>query len=163
MTRNKLTDAMAAVDSGESPFVGDGSADFNVEAASDVPIEPSVAPKVHDGWNRTVFQAPQSFGAIPATDHDALEAQLTSELADGVEKLLSTREATHGDYANTARVAQILKRILTGEMGDEKYTDRQRESLDLICTKLARIVSGNANEPDHWLDIAGYAKIAIDE
>ena len=153
----------------------------------DEPIEPSVEKRpTHDRWSSPLPFVDQgspngdytaetighldkgkfvidSFNTIPATDHDALEAQLTSELADGVEKLLSTREATHGDYANTARVAQILKRILTGEMGDEKYTDRQRESLDLICTKLARIVSGNANEPDHWRDIAGYATLAIDE
>ena len=157
------------------------------EPPLDTPIEPSVAPKAHTGriYGATVmpgeiigsvepsvapsrrgssWDAPYEFGVIPATDHDALEAQLTSEPADGVEKVISTREATHGSYADTARVAQTLKRVLRNETAHyETLNSRQRESLDLICTKLARIVSGNANEPDHWLDIQGYAKIAIDE
>lgn len=156
MTRNKLTEALDAIDKGESPFN---------EPPLDTPLEPSVAPKAHDAWNRTVFQDPQPFGAIPATDHDALEA----ELADGVEKMISTREATHGDYANTARVAQLLKKVIALELNDREYrgqpplTDRQHESIDLICTKLARIVSGDSGFGDHWRDVSGYAKIAIDE
>jgi len=36
------------------------------------------------------------------------------------------------------------------------------ESLDLICTKLSRIVTGDCNHQDHWLDIAGYATLISD-
>lgn len=32
-----------------------------------------------------------------------------------------------------------------------------QESIDMILTKISRIVSGNPSEPDHWDDIAGYA------
>ncbi len=39
----------------------------------------------------------------------------------------------------------------------------QRESLDLIATKIARILSGDPNHEDHWLDIEGYARIACME
>jgi hypothetical protein len=34
-----------------------------------------------------------------------------------------------------------------------------RESLDMISNKIARIVNGNPSEPDHWIDIAGYATL----
>lgn len=42
-------------------------------------------------------------------------------------------------------------------------TGTQLESLDLILTKIARILSGDPNEPDHWRDIEGYARIANKE
>ncbi len=170
MTENKLSEAMKAVSAGESPFTGDGAADFNVEAAGDVPIEPSVAPrdrfKRGDFVKATIGLASEDGSAAKAKPVllgvekvDALEA----ELAAGVDQVIASREKTHGSYANTARVAQTLKRILRAETANyETLTFRQRESLDHICTKLARIVSGDASEPDHWLDIQGYAKIAID-
>ena len=39
----------------------------------------------------------------------------------------------------------------------------QLESMDLILTKIARILSGDPNEPDHWRDIEGYARLANKE
>ena len=74
--------------------------------------------------------------------------------------LLNEREKTHGDYADVARVAQCLKGAL--QVGPvDVLPDVHRESLDLICTKMARIVCGDHNEPDHWTDIMGYAKLVL--
>lgn len=71
--------------------------------------------------------------------------------------LLDERAQTHGDYATTALIAQGLKAVIA------PYTTHlsaaQCESLDLICTKIARICSGNPDEPDHWCDIEGYARL----
>jgi hypothetical protein len=33
------------------------------------------------------------------------------------------------------------------------------ETLDMIAHKIGRIIAGNAAEPDHWRDIAGYAQL----
>ena len=71
--------------------------------------------------------------------------------------MLVERETTHGDFNRTAQVAQDLKGVLSTSTHKIPYT--QAEALDLICTKLARIVCGNPNEPDHWKDIAGYANL----
>jgi hypothetical protein len=35
----------------------------------------------------------------------------------------------------------------------------QKEALDMICSKISRILSGNPDFPDHWLDIEGYARL----
>ncbi len=75
------------------------------------------------------------------------------------EPLLTTRETTHGDYADTARIAQTLKEALRSQHGWGNLDDAQRESLEMMATKQARILSGNPNEKDHWDDIAGYAKL----
>lgn len=77
--------------------------------------------------------------------------------------LISERAATHGDYGDNARVAQVIKRILQSEGNWLRLTDVQKESLDLIATKIGRIMSGNPHAQDHWDDIAGYAKLAANE
>jgi hypothetical protein len=38
-------------------------------------------------------------------------------------------------------------------------TASQKEALDMIQHKVARILNGNANHQDHWVDIAGYAEL----
>lgn len=72
--------------------------------------------------------------------------------------LLQEREKTHGDFRETAQLAQLLKRQLDYGCLDARHA----ECLDLICTKIARIVCGKAKEKDHWLDIAGYAKLGAE-
>jgi len=41
------------------------------------------------------------------------------------------------------------------------YAD-QREALDMICHKIARIVNGNPDYADSWTDIAGYATLVAE-
>jgi len=40
--------------------------------------------------------------------------------------------------------------------------DVQKEALEMILHKVARIVSGNPNHADHWHDIGGYSKLVED-
>lgn len=74
--------------------------------------------------------------------------------------ILKERQKTHGEYANVARIAQSLKAILQDGPSYDGLTLMQRESLDLICTKLSRIVCG-APEKDHWVDLSGYADLIV--
>lgn len=73
--------------------------------------------------------------------------------------LLVTREATHGKFSETARVAQELKTVMVQSEGYSRLSHAQREVLDMLATKIGRILSGNPLEPDHWDDIAGYGKL----
>ena len=78
-----------------------------------------------------------------------------------VGEVLNERGTTHGAFEQNAEVSQALKRVLQYENASP-MTDVQHEALDNICQKLARIVCGNPNHIDHWIDIAGYAMLAID-
>ena len=40
--------------------------------------------------------------------------------------------------------------------------DDQIEALDMIASKIARVVNGNPNHIDSWIDIAGYATLVAD-
>lgn len=77
-----------------------------------------------------------------------------------VESTIATRHSMHGDYSTTADIAQGIKACLRDSPKWLHMHKNNRESLDLIATKMARIVSGDEFEPDHWHDIQGYAKLA---
>lgn len=76
--------------------------------------------------------------------------------------LLQEREKTHGDYRSTAEISQRLKKIINEntQISHPHFGNIHRESLEMICTKIARILAGDPTVKDHWDDIAGYAKLA---
>lgn len=73
--------------------------------------------------------------------------------------ILKERQKTHGLYSDTAKVAQMIKSIIAEYNNGLSFI--QRESLDLIATKMARILSGDADEPDHWRDLCGYSSLVL--
>lgn len=80
------------------------------------------------------------------------------------EQILEERKGTHGSFADNARVSQCLKQVLHNERSFYvSLSHSQQEALDMICCKISRILSGNADEPDHWQDIAGYATLVVKE
>ena len=73
--------------------------------------------------------------------------------------ILNERQKTHGDYYRTAATAQALKDEMRRGMNWTSLDDMQRETLEMVATKIGRILSGNPHEIDHWKDIAGYAQL----
>ena len=73
--------------------------------------------------------------------------------------ILDERENTHGDYYRVAMMAQSIKEAMCVGDNWEELDDLQRESLEMIASKIGRILSGNPHEVDHWRDIAGYATL----
>jgi hypothetical protein len=79
----------------------------------------------------------------------------------GVQELLAERQKTHGSFRLNALHGQELREMFRSSEGWIKANARQREALDYIAGKLARILSGQPGHADHWDDIAGYAKLAV--
>jgi hypothetical protein len=77
--------------------------------------------------------------------------------------ILEERQGTHGDFAWVAEISQELKDCFRQKADWYNLTNVQREALDNIAQKTARIFSGNPNFADHWVDIQGYAKLAEKE
>lgn len=74
-----------------------------------------------------------------------------------VARTLDERGKAYGDYEPMAQAAQTLKGYMRSRQGWEHLDPYQRESLDMIATKIARILTGDPNKADSWHDIAGYA------
>jgi hypothetical protein len=79
-----------------------------------------------------------------------------------IDNLLDERQTTHGEFAETAMIAQAIKTALRAGPNWSMMTAAQRETLEGIATKQARIVCGDANFQDHWDDIAGWALKAVE-
>jgi len=75
------------------------------------------------------------------------------------EQLLVERHKTHGSFKDNAQTMQALKRICHVSRNWGMMNDVRKESVEMICHKLGRILSGDPSFQDHWDDIAGYAKL----
>ena len=77
--------------------------------------------------------------------------------------LLDEREKTHGPFMTVACKAQQIKDAVQGGKNWRELDDMQREALQMIASKIARILEGNHDEVDHWRDVAGYAELVVRE
>jgi len=85
-----------------------------------------------------------------------------AEADTDVDAILDERASTYGSFEDVAETAQSIKDILYGTTGLPKIRSDQREALDMIASKIARIVNGDPDYVDSWLDIAGYATLVAD-
>jgi hypothetical protein len=82
------------------------------------------------------------------------------EQQDIVSKTLEERGKRHGPFLTHSNIAQCLKESMRVNRTEwEALDDDQKESLEMIAHKIARILNGDPNYPDSWVDIAGYATL----
>jgi transposase len=83
---------------------------------------------------------------------------------DQVDETLDARALDYGKFIEGAEVMQMLKRVVQNALNnrDKVLAHDQAESMDMIIHKIGRIINGNPDVVDHWLDIAGYAKLVAD-
>lgn len=77
-----------------------------------------------------------------------------------INKVLAERGVNYGDFSFVAFRSQQIQNHLRVHDPEKQYTPTQREALQMIASKLARIVTGNPGHRDSWIDIAGYAQLA---
>jgi len=85
--------------------------------------------------------------------------------ATDITATLTERGSRYGKFISHASASQALKKMIRAHMGGDKWdrlADDQREALDMIAHKIGRIVNGDPNYADSWVDIAGYAKLVAD-
>jgi hypothetical protein len=81
-----------------------------------------------------------------------------------ITQTLTDRGSRYGKFSGHAEIAQRLKaimRVYEAERGCDLDPD-QREALEMIAHKIARILNGDPNYADSWIDIAGYAQLIAD-
>jgi hypothetical protein len=85
---------------------------------------------------------------------------ITIKNMNDIHQVLEERGTNYGGFDGNAKVSQNLKAVFQTSPNYDKLTDVQREALDLIATKLSRVLSGNnVKYVDTWTDISGYAKL----
>jgi hypothetical protein len=80
-----------------------------------------------------------------------------------IDETLAERGSRYGKFKDHARISQEIKKVMQKTEGWEKLGDNGREALEMIAHKIARILNGDPNYADSWVDIAGYAKLVGDQ
>jgi hypothetical protein len=114
--------------------------------------------KVNKNLKRAVKKAKEFYEDNPKL----AESPLKDEWVRGINETLKERDSSYGEYSEMADCIQQLKSVVN------EFLDRGRgiidpalkESLDMICTKIGRIVVGDSHHIDSWHDISGYATLA---
>jgi hypothetical protein len=102
-------------------------------------------------YDYTVSNQPAP-GVVPAPNR--------SVQASEVKRILAERGARYGDFTGHAEIAQRLKDIVRAHSA--RLSPIHQEALDMIIHKIGRILNGDPNYADSWIDIAGYAQLVVD-
>jgi hypothetical protein len=119
----------------------------------------------------TRFFNPAGAGALigaPATPPLYNLGDAVPEPATKIEHTLIERGKRYGDFTDHAVICQGIKAAMratgngTCPTNWADLTDVQKQALEVIADKIARILSGDPEYKDNWHDIQGYAKLAED-
>ena len=81
-----------------------------------------------------------------------------------VDETLNERHNSYGSFKEVASMARTIKSSFAMSKNyAATLSPSQKESLDMIASKIARILTGDPNHVDSWHDIAGYATLIADE
>jgi transposase-like protein len=90
--------------------------------------------------------------------------RVEAEADTDVDVILDERASTYGSFISVALFAQEMKELIRSALDEQNaglQADHQ-EALDMIASKIARIIIGDPHHTDSWLDIAGYATLVAD-
>lgn len=102
--------------------------------------------------------------AVKAKISVEVEAAESAQADTSVNAILNQRASTYGSFMDHATITYQLKQTahqFTAEKGKSFEYD-QCEALDMIFSKIGRILNGDPNHLDSWVDIAGYAQLVAD-
>ncbi len=80
-----------------------------------------------------------------------------------IEKILEERGDRYGAFNEHSRITQEIKDTLRSGASWYECSDSQMEALDMIAHKMGRIVNGDPEYDDSWIDIIGYSQLVLDE
>ena len=80
-----------------------------------------------------------------------------------IEEILKERGERYGDFKDHAKICQDLKKVMNSTMGWEFLSPSQAQALEVIADKIARMLNGDPNYDDNWVDIIGYSQLVLNE
>ena len=76
---------------------------------------------------------------------------------------LAERGSRYGEFAMHALITQNLKEVMKDSPNWDILSSSQRESLEMVAHKIGRILNGDPNYDDSWVDIAGYTTLVANQ
>lgn len=79
-----------------------------------------------------------------------------------IQEILTERGNNYGAFPKHAHITQVLKEVMRRAPSWDAMDADQMEALEMVAHKIGRILNGNPNYLDSWVDIAGYITLVID-
>ena len=79
-----------------------------------------------------------------------------------IQSILAERGSRYGRFDAHALVTQRLKQALTSGANWDSLEPDAKEALEMIVHKMGRILSGDPDYDDSWVDICGYSQLIVD-
>jgi hypothetical protein len=84
-------------------------------------------------------------------------------MSQAIEATLAERGSKYGaSFEALATTIQKIKRDMHDSPNWESMSPDKKECLDLVATKIGRILHGDPEHHDSWHDINGYVKLVAD-
>ena len=78
-----------------------------------------------------------------------------------IDKTLTERGSRYGSFNDLAQISQALKEAMRATPGWAKLTASQKEALEMVQHKVARMLNGDPTYEDNAVDIVGYATLMM--
>lgn len=75
---------------------------------------------------------------------------------------LAERGERYGAFTGHAKISQSIKSAMIDSPNWMRLADDQREALEMVAHKVARILNGDPDYHDSWHDIIGYTQLVAD-
>jgi len=80
-----------------------------------------------------------------------------------IDKVLAERGKRYGEFKDHAKIAQDLKKVMMSGKSWNDCSNSQRQALEVIADKIARMLNGDPDYDDNWIDIIGYSQLVLNE
>jgi hypothetical protein len=76
--------------------------------------------------------------------------------------LLADRKTRYGSFDEQAHLTQALKRAMQSHPKWQALPPHMKEALEMVQHKIGRIINGDPQYDDSWIDIVGYVQRVIE-
>lgn len=101
-------------------------------------------------------------GRVMINEFDIKDMKALEIKQPSVDNTLAERGKRYGSFAEHAWYAQKLKETMWKAENWHKMANDQKQALEVIADKIARVLNGDPDYVDNWHDIQGYAKLVED-
>lgn len=84
---------------------------------------------------------------------------MNPDSVEGIEKTLEERGSRYGDFEGHANITQDIKDIMRATPNWKDLRAAQKEALEMVAHKIGRILNGDPDYKDSWVDIEGYTHL----
>ena len=78
-----------------------------------------------------------------------------------VDETLQQRGNRYGKFSEHARISVNIKEALRDSRNWGKLEPNMQEALDMVAHKVARILNGDPNYDDSWIDASAYLQLVV--